>query len=139
VLNYPHKLAVIHASMLIAGGSPRFIVHGESGSIVKRIADPQELQLVSGRLPGSPGWGRDADPLIRWDSRGNEHLEPSYAGDQRAFYHALAAAVRGEASNPTPGHQTLAVMAVLEAGIRSSRDGVTAALTLSEQELAAWH
>jgi predicted dehydrogenase len=139
VLHYADKRALIHASMLVAGGSPRFIVHGENGTLVKRRPDPQEAQLLSGMRPGCSGWGLDPDPLIRWASNGAEHQEPACPGDQRAFYQALVAAVRGEAPNPTPAHQTLAVMAVLEAGVRSSRDGITAPLALSDEETAAWN
>jgi predicted dehydrogenase len=139
VLHYPEMRALIHASMLVAGGSPRFIVHGENGSLVKRKPDPQKAQLLSGMRPGSSGWGLDSDPLVRWGSSGAEHREAASRGDQRGFYQALAAAVRGEALNPTPAHQTLAVMAVLEAGIRSSRDGIAAPLALSDEEFAAWN
>jgi predicted dehydrogenase len=54
-----------------------------------------------------------------------EFSDPPCRGDQRIFYEEIAAAVRGEALNPTPAPQALAVMALIEAGIRSSSEGRT--------------
>ena len=133
VLHYENASVIVHASMLVAGGSPRFIVHGDKGSLVKCQPDQQEAQLLRGELPGSADWGHDSDPLRRWDESGSEFLEPACRGDQRAFYRGVAAAVRGEAPNPTPASQILAVMAVIEAGVRSSRDGKTVAPELEAQ------
>jgi predicted dehydrogenase len=125
VLHYEDASVILHASMLVAGGSPRFIVHGDKGSLIKRKPDQQEAQLLSGVLPGTAQWGRDDDPACRWDESGMEFSDPSCRGDQRIFYEEIAAAVRGEALNPTPAPQILAGMAVIEAGIRSSSEGRT--------------
>lgn len=125
ILHYDNMSVILHASMLVAGGSPRFIVHADKGSLIKCKADQQEAQLLAGKLPGTADWGHDGDPLRRWDESGSEFLEPACRGDQSAFYRQIAAAVRGEAANPTPAPQILAVMAVIEAGIRSSRAGKT--------------
>jgi predicted dehydrogenase len=125
VLHYEDKSVILHASMLVAGGSPRFIVHGDRGSLIKRKADQQEAQLLSGVRPGTAEWGRDDDPACRWDESGKESNYPSCGGDQRVFYKEIAGAVRGEVLNPTPAPQILAVMAVIEAGIRSSSEGRT--------------
>jgi len=53
ILTYPDKRVIIHASMLAAGGSPRFLAHGTAGSFVKQGPDPQERQLLSGIRPGA--------------------------------------------------------------------------------------
>ena len=58
VLDYPGLRVVLHASMLVAGGSPRFLVHGEAGSLIKRGPDPQEQQLLAGLAPAAAGMGR---------------------------------------------------------------------------------
>ena len=65
VLDYPDKRVVLQASMLVAGGSPRFIVHGTDGSIVKQQGDGQEQQLLAGMTPGAAGWVMIP---IRWSS-----------------------------------------------------------------------
>ena len=41
-------------------------------------------------------------------------------GDYRLFWQALAAAIRGEGANPVPPVEAIAVMEVLDAGLRSA-------------------
>jgi predicted dehydrogenase len=119
ILHYPTRRVILHASMLVAGGSARFTVHGTAGSLVKPGADQQEAQLLAGIVPGAPGWGADADALVLHDGEGSRHVSP-LPGDQRGFYRGLVAAIRGEGPNPVPPVEALAVMALIEAGIRSS-------------------
>lgn len=124
VLHYPDKRIVLHASMLVAGGSARFAVHGTGGSLVKQRGDQQEAQLLAGMVPGAPGWGEDDDPLMLHDGECSRALS-LVPGDQRQFYRALAAAIRGEGHNPVLPEQALGVMAVIEAAIRSADEGRT--------------
>lgn len=137
ILHYPDKRVILHASMLAAGGSARFIVHGTSGSLVKERADQQEAQLLAGVVPGSPGWGRDEDPLVRYDEGGRTEL-PAPAGDQRAFYRGVVAAIRGGAKSPVPLAQALATTAVIEAALRSSSEQRTMPLSLTRAEQVAF-
>lgn len=134
VLHYPGKRVILHASMLVAGGVPRFTIHGTTGSLVKQHGDPQEAQLLAGMRPGAPGWGEDDDLLMLHDGQESRAL-PAIAGDQRGFYRGMVAAVRGEGPNPVPPAQALAVMAVLEAGQRASaeRRAIVPALTVQER------
>lgn len=137
ILDYGVTKAVLHGAMLVAGGVNRFTVHGEKGSLVKCHLDPQEAQLLSGMRPGLPGFGQDDDPLVLFDGNGQRKL-PSPAGDQGAYYRAIARALRGEGSNPVTPLQALAVMAVLEAAEMSSATGRSVALPLTEEEKSAW-
>lgn len=57
VLSYDSLRVLVHGSMLVAGGAPRFIAHGEGGSMTKMLPDRQEAQLASGIAPGAPGVG----------------------------------------------------------------------------------
>ena len=57
VLNYPGLRVVLHASMIAAGGSPRFLVHGDKGSLVKHGIDQQEAQLLAGMHARRGGMG----------------------------------------------------------------------------------
>jgi predicted dehydrogenase len=136
VLHYPDKRVILHASMLVAGGSARFTVHGTAGSLVKHRGDPQEAQLLAGMLPGTPGWGEDDDPLVFHDGKNSREL-PLVAGDQRTFYREMAGAIRGGGANPVPPFQSLAVMAVIEAGLRASAERRGTALSLTEAERAS--
>lgn len=148
ILAYGEKRVLLHASMLVAGGSARFTVHGTKGSLVKRRADQQEAQLLAGVRPGAPGWGQDSDPLVFYDGE-TERVIPTEAGDQRKFYEGVAAALGAEHA-PALGQATLgqpalvrplealAVMAVLQAGTDSAREGRALPLPLTEKERAAW-
>lgn len=137
-LVYPDKRVVIQCGMLSAGGAPRFLVNGTQGSLRESALDQQEAQLVSGMQPGQAGWGIDSDPLIRFDAEGQSHATPAVAGDQRRFYAAIAATLRGEAPVSVRPIECLAVMAVIEAAFASSESGTSQGLPLTAQERQSW-
>ncbi len=121
MLRYADKRVIVHASMLSAGGSARFTVHGTAGSLVKLGADPQEAQLLAGMVPGAEGWGADGDPLVLHDGQVSREIA-AVIGDQRGFYRGVVGAVRDGAANPVPPAEALAVMSLIDAGIHSSRE-----------------
>ncbi|MCX7285047.1 MAG: oxidoreductase [Novosphingobium sp.] len=123
VLEYPDKRCVLHAGMLVAGGSPRFVVHGTEGSVIKHGLDPQESQLIAGLRPGAPEWGQEALPLTCHDAAGAAHPLESMPGDYPRYYAGIASALDGGALPVTP-EQALAVMAVVEAATEAARTGV---------------
>jgi predicted dehydrogenase len=138
VLSYPGLRVVLQASMVVAGGSPRFVVHGDRGSLVKHGVDQQEAQLLAGVLPGTPGWGVDPDRMQIWDKAGECRSMPAPAGDHRRYYSAIRDCLQGTAPSVVPPIQALAVMAVIEAAIASAADGATKTLLLTEEETAAF-
>lgn len=138
VLGFGGRRAILHASMLVSGGVPRFIVHGTAGSAVKQGMDGQESQLLAGMAPGAEGWGEDRDPLMLHTADGTSRSIPAERGDQRAFYRLIAEAARGRAANPVPPIQSLAVMAVIEAAQQSAAEGRSVGLSLTEAERRAW-
>ena len=138
VLSYPHHRVILHASMIAAGGSPRFLVHGDKGSLVKHGIDQQEAQLLGGMLPGNQGWGVDLDRMQIWNTAGECRGMPTPAGDHRRYYAGIRDALRGAASNPVPPIQALAVMAVLEAAILSAESGEQKAIPLTTAEMTAF-
>jgi predicted dehydrogenase len=138
VLDYGERRAVLHAGMLVAGGTSRFIVHGDGGSLVKRHADQQERQLLAGMRPGDAGWGDDADALLVYDRTGKENTIPAIRGDQRQFYVGLVDVLNGSESDTVTPIQALAVMAVLEAAVNSDRMRACVDLPLTAAERASW-
>lgn len=138
VLIYGVRRVILHASMLVAGGSPRFTVHGTQASLVKTRADRQEAQLLEGLHPGETTWGEDPDPMLIYDGEGKVNRRPAPVGDQRQYYMGVRDAVLGHATNPVTPLQAITVMAVLEAAMASSANGRAMALSLSEQERGAW-
>ncbi|WP_260597554.1 oxidoreductase [Sphingomonas endolithica] len=137
VLDYGEARVILHAGMLVAGGVPRFTVHGDRGSLIKRQPDGQEQQLLAGMRPGAPGWGMDDDPVIAFDADGGERLLPAVSGDQRLYYAGIAAALRGEGTNPVHPIEALAVMSVLEAAARSAAERRSVEPDFTEAERAA--
>lgn len=138
VLTYPGCRVVLHASMIAAGGSPRFLVHGDKGSLLKHGIDQQEAQLLQGMLPGAPGWGIDPDRMQIWNSAGECRGMSTPAGDHRRYYAGIRDALRGTAPNIVPPVQALAVMAVLEAAIASAANGKMTSIPLTAEEGAAF-
>ncbi|MDN7356240.1 oxidoreductase [Acetobacter senegalensis] len=138
VLEYDRHRVILHASMLVAGGVPRFVVHGEKGSILKRRPDSQEAQLLAGMTPGASGWGHDPDPLLAYDGNGSEREIAALIGDQRRYYAGIADALTGIGPNPVSPIQALTVTAVIEAASQSAHEQVSVGLGLTKEEIAAW-
>ena len=138
-LSYPEHKVILHASMLAAGGVSRFTVHGDKGSVVKPKADQQEAQLIAGIEPGSATWGEDQDDLMVFDSNLQVTSFKTPKGDQRQYYIQVRDALAGKQANPVSPAQAIAVMAVLEAAVRSSETGSLQTLALSEAEAGAFY
>ena len=139
VLRYGEMLATLGAGSLVSGGSPRFAVHGERASVVKEKPDIQEDQLRAGVMPGSPDWGFDPDDALLYDGvTGDTRPVTAARGDQRGYYVALREALLGRAPNPVPPEQGATVMAIIEAGFRSEKEGSRVVAELTKEERAAW-
>ena len=140
VLHVGERRAILHASMLVAGGAPRWILHGTRGSFIKRRMDQQEAQLLAGMTPGAAGWGTDDDAGILIDGATSAATEVATpAGDQRAYYAAVRDAILGYSANPVPPAQAVAVMAVLEAAVAAAETGTAVVPDLTDTERADWH
>ena len=137
VLEYGNRRVVLHAGMLVAGGVPRFAVHGNEGSLIKRKSDPQEAQLLAGMKPHAQGWGVDTDDVVRYDGSGGERLIRASPGDQSQYYAGIYAALRGTGPNPVPPLQALAVVAVIEAAMLSAQSGRAVEPDLTDDERSA--
>ena len=126
LLDYDGMRVVLHAAALVAAESPRFTLHGTHGSYVKFGLDPQEDRLKAGETP-APQWGEDGRHGILTLREGEEgtplthYTYPTLPGDYLAYYAGVRDALRGEADNPVPADDALAVMQLLEAGLDSFR------------------
>jgi predicted dehydrogenase len=134
ILEYGRLRVVLHVSALVAGRSPRFIVHGQNGSWVKYGLDPQERRLIAALQPGQDAGG-DRERAIYIDgATAAEHETPIPAGDYRRFYALFRDAVEGAGGNPVPPAHTLAVTAVVETALRSAAEGRGLPLPLTDVE-----
>ena len=138
VLEFGPARAILQAGMVAAGGGPRFLLHGDRGSVVKHGSDLQEQQLASGLRPGDPDWGADPDAPIHFAGDGSLRTLPTVTGDQSGYYRGIASALLDGAPNPVTPEQAVGVMAVLEAAIASARDGRAMTLDLNADERQAF-
>lgn len=122
VLRYSDRRVILHGSKLVADHGLRFAVHGLRGSWIKQGTDVQEAAILAGRPPVGPDWGYDpiAGVMTLAGDPGHGIAVPNERGDYRLFWRALAAAVRGEGANPVPAGDAIAVMEILDAGLRSA-------------------
>jgi len=121
VLRYEVHRVILHATKLAAQHGLRFAVHGTRASWIKHGSDPQEAATVAGCAPGGDDWGLDPiEGALTIGDGGATLSVPNERGDYRLFWQALAAAIRGEGANPVPASEAIAVMEVLDAGLRSA-------------------
>ncbi|ESQ76346.1 oxidoreductase [Asticcacaulis sp. AC402] len=121
-LFYGPLRVILHSSMLTLAVGPAFEVQGSQGAFVKYGMDPQEDMLKAGRTPGDDGWGDDRDSHLI-DISGKIELITSTPGNYLAYYRAIARAIDKAEPNPVPASDALQVMRVIEAGLRSAREG----------------
>ncbi|MFM4827634.1 oxidoreductase [Aeromonas rivipollensis] len=126
VLGYGALRVILHGSCLVSATMPRFVIHGSEGSFIKFGMDVQEEQLKLGLRPPAANWGLDPEPGQL--SRMVEGLPlvqavSGEAGDYGAYYRGVCAAIRGEADNPVPAVEALAVMALLDLARESDSQG----------------
>ena len=139
VLRYGDMVAILGAGSLVSGGSARFSVHGDRASVVKQKPDIQEDQLRAGVVPGSSDWGFDPDDATLYEgATGDTRPVKAARGDQRGYYVALREALHARAPNPVPPEQGASVMAIIEAALRSDKEGQRIVPELTNEERAAW-
>ncbi|GAB3258702.1 oxidoreductase [Chitinimonas naiadis] len=127
VLHYPDMRVILAASCLVAGGAPRFLLHGTRGSLAIHGLDAQEEQLKQGLRPGQPGWAKDPRQAVWY--RETEQASLSLPdGAYTRYYAGVRDAILGHGPNPVPPEQALQVMQLIEAGLASSASGQRLAL-----------
>jgi predicted dehydrogenase len=128
LLDYGDRVAVLRASMLVAGGSPRLALHGTRGSWIKNRPDVQEDQLRADITPDAPGFGVDPDPALLYGPDGERTELPVPPGDYLRYYESVRDAILGRGPNPVTPEDALDVMKVLDAAMESSASRRTVAL-----------
>ncbi|MEW1719479.1 Gfo/Idh/MocA family oxidoreductase [Streptomyces sp. NPDC093109] len=125
----------LYVSATAAQLGPRFRVLGSAAGYVKYGLDPQEADLRAGLRPGSGvGWG--VEPEALWGRigagqsplTGGGHPVETEPGDYPAYYADIATALREGTEPAVTVHQVAAALDVLEAALRSAREGVTVTL-----------
>ena len=147
-LHYPRMMAYCRATMIAADPSPRFHLHGTSGSFRKYGLDPQEPALVAGaKVPRLPENGKPTDNWLTEDPnlwgvltlapdpadprKLNTHEVETEPGDYRGFYANVRDAIRGTASLAVTPEAAYRTIKLLELARQSSETGHTLAADFS--------
>ena len=123
IFRYGKSRAILHGASLVVAESPRFIVHGATGSFTKFGMDTQEESLKRGDIPGRPGWGSDPTmgTLITKKEDGFETRQvPNISGNYLGYYEGLRDAIVSGGPNPVTAEDGLEVINVIETAVKSS-------------------
>lgn len=144
ILHYPAQeqqpalTVTLHASMLSAVPTPRFMAHGITGSLLKRGADGQEDQLKEGVSPLDEHFGVDNDPLLHYQSEGEPAALATPRGTQARYYADVRDAIAGTAASPVSPAQATTLMVLLETAQQAAVSGKRLPLALNDDERNAW-
>ena len=125
-MQYKNHLVILKSSYLVREQGPRYVLHGEKGSFIKFGTDPQEQDLIKGKLPDGKRWG--AEPKKYWGKLNTEfkgkHFNGKYEtmfGNYPAFYNNVYDCIRKGKSPDVKASEAMAVIKIIEACIESNR------------------
>ena len=127
-----HENGVIsHLYMTSNAGQsePRLSVYGSNGAYLKYGLDIQEDALRAGTMPGSPGWGEEAE--AQWGTfAAGPHIEriPTMTASYAPYYAGVAAAIREGAPPPVTVADVATGLEIISAARQSAREGRRVAL-----------
>jgi len=130
ILHYGRKRAVLHGASLVKEPGPRFIVHGDAGSLLKSGMDPQEAALSAGRRPTGSDWGREAPEMFGTltAADGSRQRIETLPGAYQDYYQGIAAALLQGAPVPVDPADSRDGLLVIEAAERSAAEARTIAM-----------
>lgn len=121
-LHYPHRRALLRASMLAASPGPTFAVHGTKGSFIKYGLDPQEAALKCGRMPDEASWDAEPSDLYgRLTTPEGTRTIATIPSSFSHYYENVRDAILGKAELAVTPEQAVNVMHGLELGVASSQ------------------
>lgn len=111
-LLYPNDLHVfLTGSLAVADPQPAFVVHGTTGSFIKKMADVQEQQLLDGVFPDDPAYGIEPagseGRLVTIDHSSQKQISYLHAhkGDYNALFDAIYDSLYNHVEYPITGDQ----------------------------------
>lgn len=127
LLLYPAMRVRLKGSTIVREPVPSFVIHGSKGSFLKNRGDVQEVDLQKGKIPGSPGWGREDEKdagLLHTESGGKIIKErvPSLTGNYMAFYEGIYDSLRNQGKLPVTADEGTDVIRIIEAAYTSIAD-----------------
>ena len=116
IMAYDTLRVVLHTSSIVKAPGPRFTLHGDKGSFIKRGFDPQEVLLRKGKRPNDdPTWGED-DPknygTLTIDDN-PQKIKPQ-SGDYREFYRQVYRSITQAEPFPVTSEQAIDLITLIE-------------------------
>ncbi|PRD44989.1 Gfo/Idh/MocA family oxidoreductase [Sphingobacterium haloxyli] len=106
-LMYPDNLQVfLTGNLLVADPQPAFVLHGSTGSFIKKMVDVQEQQLIDGVLPIAPEYGIEPEGnegrLTVVDGNGEKQVSllPARKGNYNLLFNAVYKSLRNHVAYP---------------------------------------
>ncbi|WP_152392837.1 oxidoreductase [Paenibacillus guangzhouensis] len=130
ILNYGKMRVILHSGSIVSNPGPKFQVHGSKGSFIKYGLDSQEDSLRQGKVPGSPGWGRDHEKWYgeltkeigdQWTTNKIETIPGSYEN----FYQGIYQSIINNAPLPVSANEAMNTIKVIELAKKSSSEQKT--------------
>lgn len=125
-LCYPNHKAILKAGVFVKEPGPRYILHGDKGSFVKKGIDPQEELLRKGHLPVGEHWGKEYPEnhgilnIISEEKESRETVETE-AGNYAGFYKNVADVLAGNAEQAVKPEEARTVIRVIELAFESEK------------------
>jgi predicted dehydrogenase len=124
LLRYERLRVILHASMLVADETPRFVLRGVAGSYTKHGLDTQEESLKQGELPYGEHFGYDPRDGVLQLPTADENATSSVTnlrGDYRQLYAEFRDAALLNASNPVSLENAVLTMELIELACESAK------------------
>ncbi|TPX57306.1 hypothetical protein PhCBS80983_g03898 [Powellomyces hirtus] len=124
---HPHpKLITLKSTMLAKLPGPRFTVHFTHGTFVKSGLDVQEEQLRKRITPDTKDFGMESESAYGtlYAVDGDRKVKTE-AGEYRAFFANVAAAILGQGQLEVQPRQAVDVIKVIEMAKQSHKEGRT--------------
>lgn len=125
-LYYPGHKAILKAGVFVKEPGPRYIVHGDNGSFIKKGIDPQEELLRKGHMPYAERWGKEYTEnhgtlniiLNGKDSRETVETE---AGNYGSFYSNVYDVIVNDACQAVKPEEARTVIRIIELAFESNK------------------
>lgn len=131
LLFYPNDLRVrLKSSVFSKEAHYAYIFHGDKGSFLQERTDDQENELVAGAIPEyGKEWTKplqEADGILNFINENSETeriLMFSEAGDYMNYYQQIYEYIVFGYALPSPGHDVIQNMKIIEAAEESAKEG----------------
>jgi scyllo-inositol 2-dehydrogenase (NADP+) len=126
-LFYPKLRVKLKSSLLVREALPGFILHGTKGSFLKHRTDVQEVSLMAGDTPETPGYGIEPESeqgLLHTEIDGKEIREkiPTLPGNYLDYFEEVYQSIRNNKPEPVTGSQALDIIKIIEASYLSNKE-----------------